>query len=65
MKTNLNKNSLINYLLCQSNLKLPISCNHYITGRDIKTFTDFVCIENTLSTFTSQVKCLCNRVKFR
>lgn len=59
----INKNKLINSLLCQNDLKLPISKTHYITGKEIYFFTNFVCIENTLTNLTCNIKNICKNVK--
>ncbi len=55
----LNPQLLKKYLLCCNNIKLPITNTHYITGKDIYVFSNFACIENTLTCFTNNFKCLC------
>lgn len=52
-----NPQKIANYMLCNSNMKLPISNHHYITGKEISLFTNFVCVENTLSQLTGKCKC--------
>lgn len=52
-----------NYLLNCSNIKLPINNTHYVTGKDIYNFSNLVCIENTLSNFTNCLKCFCSNAK--
>lgn len=54
----INPQTMKKYLLNCNNLKLPTSNGHYITGKDIYTFSNLVCIENTLSRFTNHCKCI-------
>jgi len=59
----INPQCMKKYLLNCSCLKLPLSNDHYITGKDIYTFSNLVCVENTLSNFTNNIKCICKNVK--
>lgn len=52
----INKNKIINSILCGCNAKFPISNSHYICGKDILAFSNIICIENTLTNITSQLK---------
>ena len=56
MKNNLTHNILKGFL-CNCNPKLPLSNNHYITGKNIWLFSNMVQIENTLTCFTSNICC--------
>lgn len=58
----INPQTMKKYLLNCSGLKLPISNDHYITGKDIYTFSNLVCIENTLSNFTNNCKCIIKNI---
>lgn len=60
---NLYPQKLLNYLLCCSNYKFPISNTHYVTGKDISCFSKIACIENTLTCFTNNCKCTCQNLK--
>ena len=51
---------LANYLLCTSNICLPINKNHYVTGRDLSYFSSLACIEQTLSNLTCNIKGICS-----
>lgn len=59
----INPQSIKKYLLNCSNLKLPISNSHYITGKNIYAFSNLICIENTLSNFTNNCKCIFYKAK--
>lgn len=60
---NINKNKIINSLLCCSNFKFPINNSHYLTGKDIYLFSSLACIENTLTDLTCNLKNKCNDIK--
>lgn len=60
---NINKNKLINSLLCCNNFKLPINKSHYITGKELHFFSNFICIESTLTNLTCNIKNICTNVK--
>lgn len=60
---NLNKNKLLDSFLCSNNFKLPINNTHYITGKEIRLLSDFVCVENTLTNLTCNIKNMCSNVK--
>lgn len=59
----INKNKLINSLLCCNDFKLPINKTHYITGKEIHLFSNFICVENTLTNFTCNIKNICANAK--
>ena len=59
----INKNKLINSLLCCNNFKFPMNNNHYVTGKDIYLFSSLACIENTLTNFTCNINNACNNLK--
>lgn len=59
----LNPQTMKKYLLNCSNIKLPITNSHYITGKNIYMFSNLVCIENTLSNLTNNCKCIFNTAK--
>ena len=59
----LNPRLLFNKLLCATNVKLPLSNSHYITGKDSYLFSNLACVENTLSCFTNNVNCYLNSFK--
>lgn len=54
---------LANYLLCSSNIKLPINKSHYITGKEISFFSKLMCVEQELSNITCNIKGYCNSCK--
>ncbi len=54
---NINPRKFLNNFLCASNVKLPLSNSHYITGKDIYLFSNLACVENTLSNFTNNINC--------
>ncbi len=58
----LNKNKIINSLLCGNNIKFPMYNSHYITGKDIWLFSNIACIENTLTALTCNLKQGCKNV---
>lgn len=58
----INKNKIINSILCGCNAKFPISNSHYICGKDILAFSNIICIENTLTNITSQLKSTCQNI---
>lgn len=58
-----NPKKIANSILCSSNLKFPMYKGHYMTGKDISLFANLACIENTLNTFTCNVKKACHRIK--
>ncbi len=49
--------NLAKYILCHSNLKLPINNSHYITGSEISFFSNIMCVENELTCLTNNLKC--------
>lgn len=53
---NLCPERIAKYLLCCSNIRLPINKSHYVTGKDLSLFSNLMCIENTLSSFTCGCK---------
>ena len=61
----INKDNLINYFLCNSKLKLPITSSHYINTKELATFKNFSSIENTLTCFTTNLKCFCNNFFYK
>lgn len=52
-----------NYILCQSNIKLPINKCHYVTGKDLSFFSNLICVENELSNLTCNLKGYINKCK--
>ena len=60
---NFNSQKLAKYLLCNSNIKLPISSSHYVTGKDLSLFSNLICVENQLSNMTCNIKNCCNYFK--
>lgn len=56
-------NKLANYLLCKSNIKLPINNSHYVTGKDLSFFSKLMCVENELSNLTCNLKNFCGNCK--
>ena len=52
----INPKKILNSFLCSSNVKLPLSNSHYITGKYIYFFSNLACVENTLSSFTNNMK---------
>lgn len=56
----INKNTLINYLLCNTNFKLPFSKSHYVTTKDIYLFKNITTIENSLTCLSNNIKGFCN-----
>lgn len=58
--SNILPKQLLNKFMCCYRGLIPISNSHYVTGRDIKAFSDMICIENQLSNITSSCKCFCN-----
>ena len=54
---------LADYLLCNSNLNLPINKSHYITGNEISLFSKLVCIEKELTCLTCNLKGFCTSCK--
>lgn len=59
----INKNKIINSLLCCNNFKFPMNNSHYVTGKDIYLFSSLACIENTLTNLTCNINNICNNVK--
>lgn len=59
----INKNKLIDSLLCYNNFKLPITKSHYITGKEIHLFSNFLCVENTLTNLTCNIQNICSNIK--
>lgn len=47
---------IANYLLCNSNIKLPINQSHYATGKELSIFSKLMCIENELANLTCNLK---------
>lgn len=62
MNNNMSHNVLKGFL-CACNPKLPLSNNHYITGKNIWLFSNIACVENTLSCFTGNMCCKLNNLK--
>ncbi len=52
----INKNNLLSYILCNANLKLPISNSHYLSSKNLITFKNFTSIEKNLTCVTDGLK---------
>ena len=59
----LNPKKFLNSFLCSSNVKLPLSNSHYITGKNIYLFSNLASVENTLSCFTNNISYYLNSFK--
>ena len=59
----INPKKFLNYFLCSSNVKLPLSNSHYITGKNIYLFSNLASVENTLSCFTNNISYYLNSFK--
>lgn len=58
-----NKNYLLNNLLCNANIKMPISSTHYLTSKNLVIFKNLACIENSLTNATLNIKNACCNLK--
>ena len=59
----INPKKFLKSFLCASNVKLPLSNSHYITGKNIYLFSNLACVENTLSSFTNNISYYLNSFK--
>ena len=59
----INLKKFLNSFLCSSNVKLPLSNSHYITGKNIYLFSNLASVENTLSCFTNNISYYLNSFK--
>ena len=50
--------NLLNSVLCCLNPKMPLTPSHYVCGKNLALFTSFAQIENCLTGFTNNCKCL-------
>ncbi len=57
----INTNCIVNSILCNSNLKIPLSNSHYLTGKGFLLFNKLACIENNLTCFTNNLKNMCSK----
>lgn len=59
MKNNciIRPNKMLKSFLCDTNIKFPLGKNHSISGKQISFASNFICIENTLSSFTNNINC--------
>ena len=58
----INKNYLMKSLLC-SPVKFPMYNSHYLCGKDIYTFSNLMCVENSLTNITCNLKNICGSIK--
>ena len=50
--------NLLNSVLCCLNPKMPLTPTHYVCGKNLALFASFAQIENCLTCFTNNCKCL-------
>ncbi len=60
---NFNMNCILNSILCNCNVKMPLSNNHYITGKDLLLFKNLTCIEQGLTSITCGIKNGCSNIR--
>lgn len=60
---NKNSSSIINPLLLSNCIKLPMYKGHYTTTVNVAIFSNFACIENSLTSMGNAVKNFCGGFK--